>query len=80
MAKSASKAKTLEDWKLDITILYDEVRDKTTDIKTAGELANIAGKGIKIEALQLAREMFMLQLGRTVIVPQSPAEALTHAT
>ncbi len=44
--------------------LYGEVRAGTTELKTAAELANIAGKYLKAEQLQLAREIFMGQLGK----------------
>jgi hypothetical protein len=44
--------------------LYDGVKSGGTELKTAAELANIAGKYLKAEQLQLAREIFMGQLGR----------------
>jgi len=39
--------------------LYDQVRAGTTDLKTAGELANITGKFLKSEQLELARAIFL---------------------
>lgn len=50
--------KTLEDIKDDMSKLYDGVRDGTVELKAASEMANIAGKYLKAEQLQLAREIF----------------------
>lgn len=58
MSKAPTKMKTLDDIKLDMSILYEQVGDGTVELKTAGELANIAGKFLKAEQLQLAREIF----------------------
>lgn len=51
--------KTLNDIKADMSRLYDELQAGTCELKTAGELANIAGKFLKAEQLDLAREIFM---------------------
>ena len=51
--------KSMDDVKEDMSILYDEVKAGTTDIKVADTLANIAGKVLKAEQLQLAREIFV---------------------
>lgn len=51
--------KTLDDIKADMSRLYDEVNTGRTELKTAAELANIAGKYLKAEQLQLAREIFL---------------------
>lgn len=51
--------KTMNDIKKDMSVLYEEVRSGSTDLKTASELANIAGKYLKAEQLQLAREIFV---------------------
>lgn len=51
--------KTLNDIKQDMSTLYDEVKTGTVEVKTAAELANIAGKYLKAEQLQLARDMFL---------------------
>lgn len=56
-------SKTLQDVKNDMSALYDEVRNGTTELKTAAELANIAGKYLKAEQLELAREIFIKSLG-----------------
>lgn len=57
--------KTLNDIKTDMSQLYDAVNSGATELKTAAELANIAGKYLKAEQLQLAREIFMGQLGKS---------------
>ena len=51
--------KTLSDIKQDMSDLYDQVRAGQVDLKTAGELANISGKFLKAEQLELAREIFL---------------------
>lgn len=51
--------KTLEDIQVDMSQLYDQVRDGEVELKAAGELANIAGKFLKAEQLKLAREIFV---------------------
>lgn len=43
-----------------MSTLFDAVRNGQTELKTASELANIAGKALKAEQLQLAREVFAL--------------------
>ena len=51
--------KTLNDIKHDMSALYEELRDGKCELKTASELANIAGKFLKAEQLDLAREIFL---------------------
>jgi hypothetical protein len=51
--------KTLTDIKGDMSALYEEVRNGETDLKLAGELANIAGKWLKADQLEFAREVFL---------------------
>jgi hypothetical protein len=51
--------KTLEDIKRDMSTLYDEVRAGKVELKTAAELANISGKYLKAEQLDLARTVFL---------------------
>lgn len=59
--------KTLSDIKQDMSLLYDQVRDDKTDLKKAAELANVAGKYLKAEQLELAREIF--SSGRSHHIP-----------
>jgi hypothetical protein len=56
--------KTLNDIKEDMSLLYDQVKNGVVEVKTASELANIAGKYLKAEQLSLAREMFLKDFGR----------------
>lgn len=51
--------KSLNDIKQDMSKLYDELREGAIDLKTASELANVAGKFLKAEQLDLAREIFL---------------------
>lgn len=51
--------KTLSDIKQDMSDLYEQVRAGQVDLKTAGELANISGKFLKAEQLELARDIFI---------------------
>lgn len=51
--------KSLDDVKINMGALYEEVRTGKTELKIAAELANIAGKYLKAEQLQLAREIFV---------------------
>ena len=51
--------KTLTDIKQDMSDLYDAVKAGTVDLKTAGELANISGKFLKAEQLELATAVFL---------------------
>ena len=55
--------KTLEDVKQDMSLLYDQVKNGVVEVKTAAELANIAGKYLKAEQLQLARDIFLKDTG-----------------
>ena len=51
--------KTLIDIKQDMSELYDAVKAGTIDLKTASELANISGKFLKAEQLELATAVFL---------------------
>jgi hypothetical protein len=51
--------KSLNDIKSDMSDLYEALKAGTVDLKVASELANISGKFLKAEQLQLAREVFM---------------------
>jgi hypothetical protein len=51
--------KTLKNIKTDLSALYDELQAGQIELKTASELANIAGKLLKAEQLDLAREVFL---------------------
>lgn len=49
---------TLTTVKTNLAPLYSAVLAGTVDLKTASELANIAGKQIKVEQLEFAKEVF----------------------
>ena len=51
--------KTLDDIKNDMSDLYESLKAGDVDLKVAAELANISGKYLKAEQLQLAREVFL---------------------
>lgn len=72
--------KTLNDIKQDMSDLYDQVKGGSVEVKTASELANIAGKYLKAEQLQLAREIFLKDLGRKPDLPALPNGAQGDGT
>jgi hypothetical protein len=51
--------KNLNDVKKDMSELYEALKAGAVDLKVASELANISGKFLKAEQLQLAREVFL---------------------
>ena len=51
--------KSLDDVKLDMSELYEQVKSGDVDLKLAGELANITGKYLKAAHLELARDVFL---------------------
>ncbi len=51
--------KTLSDVKQDMSELYDQLKSGQVDLKTAAELANISGKFLKAEQLELATAVFL---------------------
>ena len=51
--------KSMNDIKEDMSALYDELRSGHIELKLAAELANVAGKNLKAEQLQLARDVFL---------------------
>lgn len=53
------KTKSLKDIQKDMSELYEQVSTGAMELKTAAELANIAGKYLKAEQLILAREIFL---------------------
>lgn len=61
---TATRMKTLDDVKFDLSSLYDEFRAGGVDRVDAAELANITGKFLKAHALQLAERAFEETLSR----------------
>jgi hypothetical protein len=64
--------KSLSDIKEDMSTLYDELRSGKVELKLAAELANIAGKNLKAEQMELAKAIF-LQGHAGNVTPTFPA-------
>jgi hypothetical protein len=64
--------KTLSDIKSDMSDLYEAVKNGSVDLKVASELANISGKFLKAEQLQLAREVFLSNRAEPLPITNQP--------
>tara|TARA_R110002126_G_scaffold143881_1_gene289915 strand:- start:32 stop:223 length:192 start_codon:yes stop_codon:yes gene_type:complete len=62
--------KTLNDIKQDMSDLYESLLIGSVDLKVASELANISGKFLKAEQLQLAREVFVENRAKPLVINQ----------
>jgi len=62
--------KNLDNIKQDMSELYEALKAGTVDLKVASELANISGKFLKAEQLQLAREVFLENRAKSLTVNQ----------
>jgi hypothetical protein len=60
--------KNLQDIKRDMSELYEQLKAGQVDLKTAGELANISGKFLKAEQLELARDIFLNNQKKTIVI------------
>ena len=60
--------KNLDDVKNDMSELYEALKSGYVDLKVASELANISGKFLKAEQLQLAREVFLLNRAKCNLI------------
>lgn len=60
--------KTLNDIKQDMSDLYEALLIGSVDLKVASELANISGKFLKAEQLQLAREVFVENRAKPLVI------------
>jgi hypothetical protein len=60
--------KTLNDIRGDMSSLYDSLLAGKVELKLAAELANIAGKSLKAEQLQLSREIFLSNTPAKVVL------------
>lgn len=63
-------SKSLADIQVDMSTLYDQLRDGALELKLASELANIAGKNLKAKQLELAESIFMQSLPSKPSVPR----------
>lgn len=70
---------SMNDVKVAMSTLYEELRAGRTDLKMASELANIAGKYLKAEQLQLAREIFLADKRVEPAPIARPVEKMTGA-
>ena len=59
MKNRTAKMKTLTNIKQDMSDLYEALKAGSVDLKTASELANISGKFLKAEQLELATAVFL---------------------
>lgn len=59
--------KSIADIKQDMSELYEQLKNREIDIKVAAELANITGKFLKAEQLELAREIFLSNQAKPTI-------------
>ena len=59
MKKRTTEMKTLTNIKQDMSDLYEALKAGSVDLKTASELANISGKFLKAEQLELATAVFL---------------------
>ena len=64
--------KSLTDVKQDMSTLYDELRAGKIELKLAAELANVTGKFLKAEQLELAREVFLRGAARPALCSTQP--------
>ena len=69
--------KTLTDIKQDMSDLYEALKAGSVDLKTAGELANISGKFLKAEQLELATAVF-LNTPSPRMIEQAPDASHEH--
>ena len=69
--------KTLTDIKQDMSDLYEAVKAGTVDLKTASEMANISGKFLKAEQLELATAVF-LNAPLPRMIEQAPGASHEH--
>ena len=60
--------KNLKDIKSDMSKLYDSLLNGEIDIKVASELANISGKFLKAEQLELARDVFLSNKPKELLI------------
>jgi len=68
--KNITYTKTVADIKCDMSELYEQLKNREVDIKVAAELANITGKFLKAEQLELAREIFLSNVAKKNDVDQ----------
>ena len=60
--------KNMNDVRQQMSDLYDQLKAGEIDLKTASELANITGKFLKAEQLELARDIFLNNQKPTITI------------
>ncbi len=60
--------KSMNDVRQQMSELYDQLKAGEIDLKTASELANITGKFLKAEQLELARDIFLNNQKPTITI------------
>ncbi|HOG69337.1 MAG TPA: hypothetical protein PK366_08155 [Fibrobacteraceae bacterium] len=60
--------KNMNDVRQQMSELYDQLKAGEIDLKTASELANITGKFLKAEQLELARDIFLNNQKPTITI------------
>ena len=60
--------KNMNDVRQQMSELYDQLKSGEIDLKTASELANITGKFLKAEQLELARDIFLNNQKPTITI------------
>ena len=60
--------KYMSDVRQQMSDLYDQLKAGEIDLKTASELANITGKFLKAEQLELARDIFLNNQKPTITI------------
>ena len=60
--------KNMNDVRQQMSELYDQLKAGEIDLKTASELANITGKFLKAEQLELARDIFLNNQKPTIAI------------
>ena len=65
--------KNLTDVKSDMSLLYEEVRAGSIDLKVAAELANITGKYLKAAQLEFAQQVYGEQQEKQKALPNGVA-------
>ena len=60
--------KNMNDVRQQMSEIYDQLKAGEIDLKTASELANITGKFLKAEQLELARDIFLNNQKPTITI------------
>lgn len=70
---------TMQDIKNVMSKLYQDLENGIIDLKTASELANITGKFLKAEQLELARDIFLNNQHKPIVIDVQSEEGISNA-